>query len=162
MQSEQSSVPFYLNKFQFVFLLLSLVLSDDDEVSVGALVDVLKGYRLLIIVPSLNVSGYLDGIMQNALHVDLPQWRHRHSWPEESGEVPDLDYPSHRASNYHGVIHVDGGHGCLGGCPGHQGRGGRYFPEPAQERRDQTDRAVVQCPVTLLTCLSSAVATRFS
>ena len=41
MQSEESSVPFYLNKFQFVFLLLSLVLSDDDQISVGALVNVL-------------------------------------------------------------------------------------------------------------------------
>ena len=140
-QSEETSslVPLDLNQLQFVFLLLSLVLSDDDQVSVGALVDVLARYRLLIIVPSLNVSGYLDGIMQNALHVDLPQWRHRHSWPQERGEVPDLDYSSHRASHYHRVIHIDGGHGGLGGCPGHQRRGRRYFPESAQERRGLTD-----------------------
>ena len=113
-------VPLYLNKLQFVLLLLSLVLSDDDQVSVGTLVDVLARYRLVRIVPTLNVSSYLDGIMENALHVDLPQWRHRHSWAEERGEVPDLDYSSHRASDYHGVIHVDGGDGRLGGCPGRQ------------------------------------------
>ena len=39
--SNQSLVPLDLNKFQFVFLLLSLVLSDDDQISVGALVNVL-------------------------------------------------------------------------------------------------------------------------
>ena len=129
-------VPLYLNKLQFVLLLLSLVLGDDDQVSVGALVDVLPRYGLLIIVPSLNVSGYLDGIMENALHVDLPQRRHRDSWAEERGKVPDLDYSRHGAGHYHGVIHVDGGDSCLGGRPRHQGRGGRYFPESAQERSD--------------------------
>ena len=45
MQSEQSSVPFYLNKFQFVFLLLSLIFSDDDQISIGALVNVLRRVR---------------------------------------------------------------------------------------------------------------------
>ena len=129
-------VPLYLNKLQFVLLLLSLVLGDDDQVSVGALVDVLPRYRLLIIVHSINVSGYLDWIMQNALHVDLSQRRHRDSWPEERGEVPDLDYSRHRAGDYHGVVHVDGGDSCLGGCPRHQGRGGRDFPKSAQERSD--------------------------
>ena len=41
MQSEQSSVPLYLNKFKFVFLLFSLIFSDDDQISIGALVNVL-------------------------------------------------------------------------------------------------------------------------
>ena len=46
MQSEQrSSVPLYLNKFKFVFLLLPLVLSNDDQISVGALVNVLAAAK---------------------------------------------------------------------------------------------------------------------
>ena len=49
------SVPLDLDHLDLVFLLLALVLGNDDEVSVGALEDV------------------LDGVVEDALHVDPPQ-----------------------------------------------------------------------------------------
>ena len=32
---------------------------------------------MTVLIQTINVSYYLDGIMQNALHVNLPQRRHR-------------------------------------------------------------------------------------
>ena len=52
-----------------------------------------------------------------------------------TADIGDLrELPDHRPLiTYHGVIHVDGGDGCFGGSPGHQRRGGRYFPESGKE-----------------------------
>ena len=50
------SVPLDLDHLDLVLLLLALVLGDDDEVGVGALEDV------------------LDGVVEDPLHVDPPQW----------------------------------------------------------------------------------------
>ena len=77
-------VPLDFDEFQFVFLFLPLVLGDDDEVGVGALEDL------------------LDGVVENALHVDPPEGRYQVPLPGEAqqgGHVPDLHNASSRTCN---------------------------------------------------------------
>ena len=76
------SVPLDLDHLDLVLLLLALILGDDDEVGVGALEDV------------------LDGVVEDPLHVDPPQWRDELTQgcsSEQSRQVPDLDYTSSRS-----------------------------------------------------------------
>ena len=76
------SVPLDLDHLDLVLLLLSLVLGDDDKVGVGALEDV------------------LDGVVEDALHVDPPQRSDELTQgcsSQQSRQVPDLDNSSSRS-----------------------------------------------------------------
>ena len=78
------SVPLDLHHLHLILLLLALVLGDDDEVGVGALEDL------------------LDGVVENALHVDPPEGRYQVPLPGEAqqgGHVPDLHNARARTCN---------------------------------------------------------------
>ena len=78
------SVPLDLHHLHLILLLLALVLGDDDEVGVGALEDL------------------LDGVVEDALHVDPPEGRYQVPLPGEAqqgGHVPDLHNARSRTCN---------------------------------------------------------------
>ena len=77
-------VPLDLHHLHLILLLLALVLGDDDEVGVGALEDL------------------LDGVVENALHVDSPEGRYQVPLPgkaQQGRHGPDLHNARSRTCN---------------------------------------------------------------